>query len=197
MAETQQETKEFRVEDKDRDHDYETDIIEEYHRGLPDRILAMFEDVKQVPRLQPVTQYDHSLQCATRAYRDGKSEEYVVAALLHDLCTWVALYTHDVVAAAILRPYVSEKMAWIIKYHGLFRMHDFPELNEELRNKRDRFKNHPHFADAVEFCEYDTVSANDTEYESEPIEFFEPMVRRVFSKVPPRWGEDGNYYYDP
>ena len=32
-----------------------------------------------------VSRYEHSLQGATRAYRDGRDEEYVVATLLHDI----------------------------------------------------------------------------------------------------------------
>ena len=32
-----------------------------------------------------MSRYEHSLQSATRALRDGRDEEYVVAALLHDI----------------------------------------------------------------------------------------------------------------
>ena len=63
---------------------------------------------------------EHSLQCATRAYRDGASEEMVVVALLHDIGDLLAPQNHGEMAAAILKPYVSEESYWILKQHGLF-----------------------------------------------------------------------------
>jgi len=58
---------------------------DEYARQLPDRVLAALDALKQSFAGYQVNRYEHSLQSATRALRDGRSEEYVVAALLHDL----------------------------------------------------------------------------------------------------------------
>ena len=48
----------------------------------------------------------HSLQTATRAHRDGHDEEYVVAALLHDLGDLLSTMNHAEYAASIIKPYV-------------------------------------------------------------------------------------------
>ena len=76
------------------------------------------------------------MQSATRAFRDGRSEEYVVAALVHDVGDILAPHTH------------------------------------------------------AEFCERYDQNCLDPDYESEPLEFFEPMVRRVFAE--PRHLERGS-----
>ena len=44
----------------------------------------------------------------------------VVAALLHDIGDELAPMNHSEYAAAILKPYVTEKTHWIVKMHGLF-----------------------------------------------------------------------------
>ena len=45
----------------------------------------------------------------------------------------------------------------------------------------------PAFADTAEFCERYDQNCFDPDYESLPLEFFEPMVRRVFAE--PRYLE--------
>ena len=57
---------------------------------LPDRILEHLDILKGETAGFAVDRYEHSLQTATRAYRDGKDEEYVVCALLHDIGDTIA-----------------------------------------------------------------------------------------------------------
>ncbi|MGN6378498.1 MAG: HD domain-containing protein, partial [Gaiellales bacterium] len=89
---------------------------DEYARSLPDRLLAALEGLKESYAGYQVNRYEHSLQSATHALRDGKSEEYVVAALLHDLGDELAPWTHGEMAAAILRPFVPEDVYWAVKH---------------------------------------------------------------------------------
>jgi predicted HD phosphohydrolase len=42
----------------------------------------------------PVTRLEHSLQTATRAEADGRDEEYVLCALLHDIGDTLAPFNH-------------------------------------------------------------------------------------------------------
>ena len=50
------------------------------------------------------------------------------------------------------------------------------------RNARDRWRDHPHYQATVDFCaDYDQCSF-DPAYDSEPLTFFEPMVRRVLDE---------------
>ena len=129
----------------------------------------------------PVDRLEHSLQTATRAHRDGRDEDYVVAALLHDIGDTLGSFNHPDVAAAILKPFVSEELHWIVAQHGAFQgYYYFHHLGMD-RNIRDNFHGHPHFAACAEFCEKYDQSAFDPDYESAPLDFFEPMVMRVMS----------------
>ena len=72
-----------------------------------------------------VDRLTHSIQTATRAHRDGKDDEYVVCALLHDIGDNLAPSNHADFAATLLQPFVSEKNYWIVKHHGIFQGYYF------------------------------------------------------------------------
>jgi predicted HD phosphohydrolase len=163
-----------------------------YVEGLPDRLLAALDGLKGSFDGYRVSRYEHSLQAATRAHRDGRSEEYVVATLLHDIGDALAPYTHGEMVAAVLRPFVPEDVHWIVKHHGVFQMYYYAHHSGEDRNARDRYRDDPHFAAAAEFCERYDQASFDPDYEWEPIEFFEPMLRRVVAE-PKYLAGDGNW----
>lgn len=147
-----------------------------------DRVLAQLNLLQGSLDGYKVSRYEHSLQSATRALRDGAEEEMIVAALLHDIGDIVSPSNHSEVAAAILKPYVSERVYWIVKMHGLFQLYYYGHHYGEDRNARDALKDHPWFDDCQHFChEYDQASF-DPDYDTLPIETFEPMVRRVFAE---------------
>ena len=108
----------------------------------------------------------------------------IVATLLHDIGDSLAPYNHSQLIAAVLRPYVSEKVHWIMLHHGLFQEYYYAHHFGKDRNSRDKFKDHPYYQDAVNFCEKWDQKSFDPDYESFPLEHFEPMVRRLFSKEP-------------
>jgi predicted HD phosphohydrolase len=166
------------------DYDLLGKLEHDYVAELPARLLKAVEALKTSLSGYQVTRYEHSLQSATRAHRDGRDEEYVVACLLHDIGDELAPYTHGEMTAAILRPYMSEKMVWLVKQHGLFQLYYYGEHVGEDPHARDRYLDHPWYADAVEFCEKYDQNCFDPAYDSLPLEFFAPMVRRVFSKEP-------------
>ena len=128
-----------------------------------------------------VSRFEHSLQSASRAHRDGRDEEYVVCCLLHDIGDLIAPYNHSQVAADILRPYISEKNYWIMRHHGLFQGYYYFHHFGQDRNARDMYKGHPWYEDTIEFCTKYDQNCFDPEYETLPLEFFEPMVRRVIT----------------
>lgn len=173
--------------------DYE--LLDEYEakfaKGTADRVLEMLKRLEHTLGGYQVTRLEHSLQSATLAYRDGASEEVIVAALLHDLGDELAPHNHSELAAAVLRPFVSERTYWVVKHHGLFQTYYYAHLMGGDRHARDIFKDHPYYQDAVDFTEkYDQV-AFDPEYDTLPLEFFEPMVRRIFDREP-SFGDDEN-----
>ena len=152
-----------------------------YKQGLVDRLLdalGMLEN--SVSGLQ-VSRLEHSLQSATRALRDNHDEDYVAAALLHDIGDALAPYSHSEMAAAILRPFVSERVYWIVKYHGLFQMYYYAHHSGGDRNARDQFRDHPYYQDAVDFCHLYDQNCFDPNYDSMTLTEFEPLLRRVFA----------------
>ncbi|PSK89627.1 putative HD phosphohydrolase [Murinocardiopsis flavida] len=157
----------------------------EIKRGLPDRLLAALESLKDSFDGYQVTRYEHSLQAATRAHRDGRPEDYVVATLLHDLGDDLAPDNHSEMAAAIVRPYVSEQVHWIVKHHGAFQMYYYAHHYGDDRNARDHFADSPHYQACVDFCELYDQASFDPDYDTLPLDVFEPMVRRVIDPERP------------
>lgn len=128
----------------------------------------------------PVDRLTHCLQTATRAYRDGRDEEYVVCALLHDIGDTLGAYNHPDIAAAILKPFVSEKNHWMVQQHGIFQGYYYFHYLGMNRDMRDQYRDHPHFQHTADFCEKYDQNAFDADYENMPLEAFEPMVMKLF-----------------
>lgn len=156
--------------------------FKEFSRALPDRILTHLQLLDGDYGGFPIDRLQHSLQTATRAHRDGRDEEYVVCALLHDIGDTLGSYNHPDIAAAILKPFVSEENLWMVEKHGVFQGYYFFHHLGMDRHLRDQFKDHPLYQRTAEFCALYDATAFDVDYESEPLSFFEPMLRRVFAR---------------
>jgi len=130
----------------------------------------------------PVDRLQHSLQTATRAHRDGRPDDYVVMALIHDIGDTLGAYNHPDIGAAIIKPFVSEELHWITAQHGIFQGYYFFHYIGLDRDLRENFRGHPHFEACAEFCEKYDQSAFDPAYDSAPLEFFEPMVMKLFER---------------
>ena len=129
----------------------------------------------------PIDRLQHSLQTATRAHRGGESEPYVVMALLHDIGDTLGTYNHPEIGAAMLRPFVDEKLHWMCQHHGVFQGYYYFHFLGMDRDAREALRDHPYFADTARFCELYDQSAFDSAYDTAPLAFFEPMVRRLFA----------------
>ncbi|MDU4254629.1 HD domain-containing protein [Pseudomonas sp.] len=154
----------------------------QYAALLPDRILAHLRLLDGDFGGFPVDRLTHSLQTATLALRDGRDEEYVVCALLHDIGDILGSFNHADIAAAILKPFVSEENLWMIEKHAIFQGYYFFHHLGLDRHLREQFKDHPQFEQTIEFCARYDAAAFDPEGEVLPLEFFEPMLRRVFAQ---------------
>ena len=104
--------------------------------------------------------------------------------MLHDIGDNFAPENHSEFAAAILKPYVGEANHWMIKHHGLFQMYYYAHHLGGDRHARDAFKNSAYYDRTVEFCHLYDQNCFDPDYDSEPLETFEPMVRRIFGRTP-------------
>lgn len=154
----------------------------QYAALLPDRIMTHLRLLDGDFGGFPVDRLTHSLQTATLAHRDGRDEEYVVCALLHDIGDTLGSFNHADIAAAILKPFVSEENLWMIEKHAIFQGYYFFHHLGLDRHLREQFKDHPQFEQTIEFCARYDAAAFDPDGEVLPLEFFEPMLRRVFAQ---------------
>jgi len=153
-----------------------------FARDLPDRVLTHLRLLGGDFGGFPVDRLQHSLQCATRAYRDGRAEDYVVMALIHDIGDTLGSYNHPDIAAAILKPFLSDELHWITQQHGVFQGYYYFHYLGFDRDIREQHRGHRHFEATAEFCEKYDQCAFDAAYDSAPLEFFEPMLRRVMAQ---------------
>jgi predicted HD phosphohydrolase len=156
-------------------------VHEQTLRDLPDRLFELLDGLGRDTAYN-ITRRDHCLQAATRALRDGKDEEYVVVALLHDAGEALGPFNHGEVIAAVLKPFIGRDNLFMLEQHGLFQTYFFGSHLGLDPNARDRFKGDPAYDRTVEFCaKYDEVSF-DPAYPTEPLSTFEPMVRRLLAR---------------
>ena len=153
-----------------------------YANALPDRILTHLQLLSGDYGGFAVDRMTHSLQTATRAHRGGENEEYVVCALLHDIGDTLGSFNHADVGASILKPFVSAENFWMVEKHGMFQGYFFFHYLGLDRNMREQFRGHPCFERTAEFCEKYDGPAFDPNGETLPLEFFEPMVKRLLAK---------------
>jgi predicted HD phosphohydrolase len=157
----------------------------EYTKGTAGRLLKALVDLDESLSGYQITRLGHSVQCATRAWRDGADTDWVVAALLHDIGDIYAPYNHDEYAATILKPFIREQCRWVVETHGDFQMIYFGHLVDGFDgNKRDRHKGHGFFDDCAAFCELWDQASFDPAYDTLPLSFFAPMVEEVFARNP-------------
>ena len=150
------------------------------HRGeLADRLLAHLKLLDNDHGGFAVDRLEHSLQTATRAHRDGRDEEYVVCALMHDIGDILMPANHAELGATILKPYVSEANQWMMDKHGVFQGYYFFHYLGLDRDLREQFRGHPHFEYCAQFCHLYDQNSFDPAYDTMPLEAFEPMLRRV------------------
>ena len=149
-----------------------------------ERIIGFMSNLTETLKGYQISRLEHSLQSATRAYRNGESEEMIVAALLHDIGDELAPMNHSEYAATILKPYVTEKTHWIIEKHGEFQMFYYAHHLGGDRNKREKYRDHKYYQDTINFCEKYDQNSFDPNYKSLPLDFFKPMVKKIFSRKP-------------
>jgi hypothetical protein len=150
----------------------------------------------------------HMIQSAMRALRSGASEETVLACLLHDVGFALHAADHGYWSAQLIAPYVSEKVAWAVRYHQALRFYADPEVGYEYPESYRRifgpdYVPEPYIAAAYQearkhrwYMNARLVTLND-EYSFDPaapisLEPFEDIVGRHFRQPPEGLGQDGS-----
>ena len=149
---------------------------------LPKRILAHMQLLRGDYGGFAIDRLEHCLQTATRADQDGRDEEYVVCSLLHDIGDLLGPMNHADIAAALLKPFVSEKNHWMVEHHAIFQGYYFFQYLGLDRNMRDQFKEDPYYEYTLEFCDKYDQNSFDPHFKSMALDDFEPMLKRVFAK---------------
>jgi len=154
---------------------------------VADRVLALLRSMGELHQGFAVSQLDHCLQTATRAERDGADDDMIVAALCHDIGKTFSNMNHPAIAAEMLRPWVSDEAYWVVKYHQDFQgRHYYGRIGLDPEMRR-RHLGHAYYESAERFADAWDQTAFDSDYPTEPLEHFEPLVRTVFAR-PPRRG---------
>ena len=154
----------------------------QFAQGLPARVIKHLRILEGDYGGFPIDRFSHSLQTATRALRDGRDEEYVVCALLHDIGDLMCPSNHADMAAVMLKPYVSEANHWMVANHTVFQgYYYFHHLGLD-RDMREQYRGHPAFEHTAQFCHLYDQNSFEVGFDTMPLEAFEPMLRRVLAK---------------
>ena len=159
---------------------YEKKFIE----GTADRLINFMSNLSNTLEGYQITRLEHSLQTATRALNDKANDEMSVAALLHDIGDELAPLNHSEYAAAVLKPYVSEKTHWIVEKHGVFQLYYYAHHLGHDKNEREKYKGHKYYEDTIKFCENWDQKSFDPNFKSLNLKDFEPYIKKIFSRTP-------------
>ena len=146
---------------------------------VADRVIGLMRELETDHGGFPVSRLEHSLQTATRAERDNRDDEYILCALIHDVGDTLAPFNHPAIAAAIVKPFVSEANHFMVKNHGEFQGYYFWDYIGMDGNAREQFRDSPHFDYTEEFCHLYDQTAFDATYKSNPLEHYEPLIRQL------------------
>ena len=173
------------MKDGDReDYAFLSEHETEFTKGTADRLLRALETLDEGLSGYQITRLGHSLQSATRAWRDGADIDWLVSALLHDIGDIFAPHNHDEYAATILKPFVREQCTWVVEKHGDFQMIYYGQHVGANPHKRDAYAGHLYFDDCATFCERWDQASFDPNYDTLGIDHFRPLVREVFARDP-------------
>ncbi|HEY6417166.1 MAG TPA: HD domain-containing protein [Acidimicrobiales bacterium] len=163
-------------------------VVEHRELHLVDTLLDLLRSGSGHDFGYQVDRYEHCLQTASRAQRDGAGPDLVVAALFHDVADDIAPDNHSEAAAAILRPVLDEESHWVVRHHGIFQAYHYAHLVGGDRDARERFRGNAHFDVTAHFCAAWDQPAFDPDYDTLPLDAFLPAVREVFGRTPAGWG---------
>ena len=154
---------------------------------VADRLIMLLESLAGISDGFITDQLTHCLQTATMAERAGADEEMVFGALCHDIGKAISVPNHGAISAEMIKPYVRDDVYQSIRHHQDFQgRHYYGRigLDPEMRRKH---AGHEFYEAAEEFGDEWDQAAFDPDYDTLPLEHFEPLVREVFS-APPRRG---------
>lgn len=155
-------------------------VIELAHNEVAGQVISQLETLRSDNGGFAVDRLTHCLQTAHLAEVNGKDDEYIVCALLHDIGDVLAPFNHPDIAAGILKPYVSEANHWMVKNHGTVQgYYYFHHLGLD-RNARDELKANEFYDHCEEFCAKFDMMAFDPDAVTPPLDYYVPLLDAMF-----------------
>jgi predicted HD phosphohydrolase len=148
---------------------------------VADRILDLLRSLADITDGFSTDQLTHSLQTATRAQRDGADDEVVVASLCHDIGKAISVPNHPAIAAEMLRPYVRPEVHDMVRTHQDFQGRHYYHHFGGDPNARDAHEGSDYYDLTARFADEWDQTAFDPDYDTLPLDHFEPLVREVFA----------------
>jgi predicted HD phosphohydrolase len=153
---------------------------------VAERVLDLLRSLGDITDGFATDQLTHCLQTATRAERAGADDEVVIASLCHDIGKAISVPGHPQIAAAILQPYVRPEVHKMILVHQDFQgrhyYHHFGG-DPDARDKHREALSAEEWDLAARFADEWDQKAFDPDYDTLPLEHFEPRVRTLFAKA--------------
>ena len=156
----------------------------EEFKNTADRFIGMLKSLEDYTLGFGCDQLQHALMTGTLARRAGADDETIVIALCHDIGKAVNVPNHGAIAAEMMKPYISEDSYNIVKYHQDFQGEHYYEYLGAPTDLRKNHKDKPWYDLAVKLVDEWDAHAFDPDFEVDPVESFEPLMRKVFHDHP-------------
>jgi len=147
--------------------------------------LSLLQAGEQEPSFgYQINNYQHCLQSASMLHEAGFDEETVVVGLLHDVGFLACPARHGAFSAELLGGFISDENYWMLRHHEAFAT--FVAADDEDPDRElpwHRWRDHPSAQWTSTFVRNFDQNAMDPSYPSRPLEFFEPMVARIFNRT--------------
>ncbi|HET9665133.1 MAG TPA: HD domain-containing protein [Desertimonas sp.] len=153
----------------------------EFYPQLADRVITHLRLLDGDFGGFRVDRLTHSLQTATRAYRANRGDDYIACALIHDIGDTLGSFNHADIGAAIVKPFVSDELHWMVEKHAIFQGYYFFHFLGLDRDMRDQFADHPYYDITAEFTAEFDQPAFDPDYPTMTLDEFTPLLRQFFS----------------
>ena len=157
------------------------------------RLIALLETRRGEfsPNNPQLDKYQHSLQCATRAWNANEPLDYVVMCLFHDVFGGFQADQHGVMAGMVLAPYLSERALRAVSIHvaAMAELRDSEHIAIDAAG-RPVTQEYP---EAREFAENYDLPSFDPDYLTPNLSDFSEILDEVMpadagtEKTVPRW----------
>jgi predicted HD phosphohydrolase len=146
---------------------------------VAEQFLTMLRQLEGITDGFATDQLVHVCQTATRAERAGADPEVVFASLCHDIGKVVSVFNHPAIAAEMIRPYVRPEVYEMIRVHQDFQgRHYYAHFGGDP-DARDQYEGADYYDLAARFADEWDQTSFDPDYDTLPLEHFEPLVREM------------------